>query len=117
MAKFCVYLLLCLLPLQALAAFSAQVYAQQQTTHASQVTGTHCHADSSHQTANSGDCESPRHSSTGCERCHTCQLCAAPLLPQLHAQPQVVPSAPVLALPPALHFSSLAPVPLYHPPR
>lgn len=117
MAKFYLYLLLCLLPLQALAAFSSQTYAQQQTIQASHHIGTHCHADSAQQPASAGDCESPRHSGAGCEHCHTCQLCAAPLLPQLYAQPQLAPSAPVLALPPALNFSSLAQAPLYHPPR
>jgi hypothetical protein len=117
MAKCWLFLLMCLLPLQALAAFSGAANTQPVAGLAAHAGMAHCHADSNSMPAADSDCGGPGQAPAGCDHCHSCQLCAAPLLPLQQARSPQLPGTSVRAQPPTLNFSSLAPAPVYHPPR
>lgn len=116
MAKLCVFLMMCLLSLQTLAATTMPACQHQTSRHIQQASVDHCHAAAAHHQIQD-HCADGTQQSQPCDNCHSCQLCASPMASVAAMQTGTVPSQAVLALAPPLNFSSQTLPPLQPPPR
>lgn len=117
MAKLCVFLMMCLLSLQTLAATTMPACQHQSSRQILQASVSHCGSATAAHHQKQEHCADNAQQLQPCDNCHSCQLCASPMASLKAMQTSAVPYQAVLALAPASSFSSQSRAPLHHPPR